>query len=368
MTLDVTSASARGFTCTLRSSDGRYLPGAAGFPSGGVGSPTATGLIWYGTRFRPWMDLRVGTDAQLQPIYDRTYLGIFVLVSPEMQVTVSGGVVALTLLDKSALLQKPFRITASALPTYTTGGHSAGGYAAGSTFDSVMTDLATRAGVPAGKLNFTPSTLTLPQDYPITEGSEWWTHLTALAASMSHVLYFDALGTLVRRPDPTSLATPSAYTFSADPSTGVIITANRKTDLASTYNHVIVLGASSSGDLYRGEATVQDASSPYHSNQIGDRVVYVGQNGFDDLTPDPTIGSSGQATTKAQVTLAQTLGQMETFDLTARNNPAFEAYDRITVNLDQAGSQLDAILRRATWNLDNTGMTLEATRWFAAGS
>lgn len=368
--LDVTVATRRSLSLSLRNGDGRYLPGPAGYPSGGSGSQKATGLVWMTARYRPWMDLRTGWDANGNPVYERTPLGLFVLTQPQVNVTISQTTTYLSLLDKSALLQKPYRLTASNLPTYTaSGGHSAGGYAAGSTVDAAMRDLASRGGVASNRIHFEPNSTTLPADYPVAEGDEPWTHLTALATSLGDVLYFDAYGFLVRRPNPLGVAnSPSLWTVTPGPLC-TIASLSRTPDYAQMFNHTIALGGSSTTTTYRGEAQVTDPASPYHKNAIGDRVVYVGQGGaLDSMTPDPLLGSTAAAQTVAQTVLAQHLGQQETVQMQARNHPALEGYDRLTVNVPAAGLNLDVFVQQVAWQLGTGGMTLTAGRWVAIGS
>ncbi len=367
VTLDVTAKTHRTATLTLRNSDGRYLPGPAGGPSGGAGSPTATGLVWYNVRYRPWADLCTGYDANQNPIYDRTYFGMYVLLTPQVDHKPVGTAATLALADKSALLRAPFLITNATLPTFTKSSTTVGGYAAGTTFDSAMHDLATRGGIPLSRQNYEPSTLTLPADYAVNEGTSWWTHLTTLAGSMAHVIYFDGLGNLVRRGNPLLVNAPSTYTFT--PGANCIVTdAQRTTDLTNIYNHVIVVGASSQTATVRGEAQLLDAGSPYYKSQIGDRVVFVGAGGkLNDMTPDPAIGTVAQAQSVAQAILVQHLGRQEALSLKGRNLPALEPFDRVTV-AGIAGLNVDFIVNKLTWNLHHGGMQIDLARWLAVGS
>jgi len=370
MTLDVSMTTLRTLSFSLRTSDGRYLPGAAGAPSGGAGSPLATGLTWFGVRYRPWLDVQVGAQpGSGAPLWQRTFLGVYVLTQPQITLNPQQSLAQLTLGDKSVLLLKPYVLTASNLPQYTaSGGHAASGYAKGSTFDEAMRDMATRGGVPAGRLHFEPSAMTLPDDYAVVEGDEPWVHLQTLAAAMPHVCYFDALGNLVRRQNPLAVNTPSVWTFAPGP-LATVGQVQRTTDFTSTYNHIIVLGGSSSTQLWRGEAQLNDASSPYHMNEIGDRITFWGQNGLGDLTPDPTIGSTAAAQAKAAVLLAQHLGQQEAIQIQCRTLPQLAPYDRITAQLAGAGLNTDAQVTQATITLDTTGqMTLTGAKWIAVGS
>jgi hypothetical protein len=369
VTLDTSAKVMRSLKLSLRSNDGRYLPGPAGFPSGGAGSPAATGLVWYNVRYRPWIDLRVGFNPDGSKNWDRTYLGIFVLTQPDVQVQVEGATVTLDLLDKSALLQKPYALLASNLPTFTKGGHAVGGYQKGALFDTVMRDLATRAGVPAAKLNFSSSALTLPADFAVHEGDEPWELLQTLAGSMAAVLYFDHVGNLLRRGHPLNNSnTPSAYTF-APGRTSIISEVQRKIDLQNTFNHVVSLGASTKGALVRGEAQLLDATSPYHKNQIGERITWVGKDGkLDDMTPDPTINTIAQANTRAGVVLALHIGRQETITIKGRNIPPLTPYDRFTVSVPQSGLNMDFFADKITWALAHDGMQIEASRWVTVGS
>lgn len=366
---DTGQASQRIFRLTLRSNDGRYLPGPLGYAFGGDGSPIATGLAWFNVRYRPWVDLRTGFDSSGNPVYDRTYLGIFVLTQPAVDANPVQSLVTLSLSDKSALLMAPNRITAANIPTFSKGGHTVGGYAKGSTFDAAMADLALKGGVPAAKQNFEPSTLTLPADWPVLEGDDYWQHLTRLAGSMAHILYFNGSGNLVRRDHPLYLANiPSAYTF-APGASSITSRVGRVIDLANVYNHVIALGANSQTALVRGEAQVTSPQSPYHKNIIGERVVFVGKDGaLDDMTPDPAISTIAQAQKRAQVTLAQHLGRQESISIEARQIPALEPYDRITVSVPAAGVNLDFFIDKISWTLGVGAMKVEAARWFPAGS
>lgn len=368
VTLDTSAKTHRGHKLQLRTKDGRYLPGPAGYPSGGAGSPLATGLVWFNVRYKPWIELRTGFTPTGSKIWDRTYLGVFVITQPEVQVYIHGAIATLNLLDKSVLLQKPFVLLSSNLPTWVKGGHTVSGYQKGSSFDSVMRDLAIRSGVPAGKITFEPSALTLPADFNVIEGDEPWTLLQTLAGSMAHVLYFDHVGNLVRRDHPLYLNTPSVYTFSPG-ATSIISEVDRTVDLTNTYNHLISLGASTKGVLVRGEAQITSVHSPYHKSQIGERINYIGKDGkLGDMTPDTTINTIAQAQKRAQVVLAQHIGRQETIMVKSRNIAPLEPYDRFTINVPQAGLNMDFLAEKITWSMSHDGMQIDATRWVQVGS
>jgi hypothetical protein len=203
------------------------------------------------------------------------------------------------------------------------------------------------------------------------DGTDWWTHLRVLAGSMAHVIYFDGGGYLVRRPDPLLQNVGPAFTFTPGP-TCIVSQVTRKVLLTDAYNHIIVTGGSSTKAVVRGEAQVNDPTSPYHKNNIGDRVVYVGKDGkFNDMTPDPTIGTIAQAQTRAQAILARCIGQQETVTIKCRNIPPMEPYDKVTVNVPGAGLALDMSVDKITWELSHQsggGMTLTCSRWFVIGS
>lgn len=367
--LDTSAASHRQFSLMLRSSDRRYLPGPLGYASGGDGSPLASGLVWYNTRYRPWVDLRTGFTSSGSKIWNRTYLGIFVLVQPEVQVVSAGTTTTLTLIDKAALLQAPFRLTASNLPTFSKSSHTVSGYAKNSSIDTAMRDLATRAGVPSSKLLFEPTSSTFPADWTIIEGDEPWTHLQNMAGSLGHVLYFDQFGNLVRREHPLYLnSAPSAFTFTPGPYC-TVSKVDRKIDLQQTYNHVVALGASSKVALIRGEAQVTNLASRYHKNQIGERVCYVGKDGkLGEMTPDPAIQTLAAAQKRAQVVLAQHVGRQEEVGIDCRNIPPLEPYDRVTVAVADAGLNLDFLVDKCEWQLAHDGMHIDVSRWVAAAT
>jgi hypothetical protein len=241
---------------------------------------------------------------------------------------------------------------------------------AGSLVDTAMLDLAVRGGIPAARTHFEPTTATLPGDYAVAEGDEPWTHLTTLAATLGHVLYFDAQGALVRRANPLALNTPPVWTFTPGPLC-TVAQAQRQTDFTNTFNHIIVVGGGSATALVRGEATVTDPASPYHAQQIGDRVTFWGQNGLGDMTPDPTIGTTAAAQAQASLLLAQHLGQQESVQLQGRPLPTLAPYDRITVQMPQAGLMTDAQVTQLTIPLDTSssgGMSLTAAKWLMVGS
>ncbi len=374
--LDTSATTHRKFTVQLRNSDGRYLPGPAGYASGGHGSPTALGLAWLSARYRPWIALSTGYSISPAGVvtltYDTTYLGIYVLSQPEMLVYSYGGVATLTLLDKSALLAKPNLITNATLPTYTAaGGHTAGGFLAGTPFTTVMQTLASSGGIPAVAQQIDPNALTLAEDYTIVEGDDWWTHLQAIAASLSWVCYFDSIGKLRVRADPTTVNLPSVLTLA--PGAGSIMSeVDRQTDYTQTYNHMICIGASSKRTgTVRGEAEVQDPANPYYKGNIGDRICYVGKDGkLNDKSPDPNLATTAMATTKAGVYLARHLGQLDQIVVSGRNIPAVEPYDRVTLTVPQAGINMDAMLTANTWRLGHQsggGMQATYSRWYGVG-
>jgi hypothetical protein len=366
--LDTSAKAHRAFKLALRSNDGRYLPGPKGFASGGAGSPAATGLAWYNVRYRPWIDLRTGFDGAGNKVYDRTYLGMFALTQPEVQVQAASTQVTLSLVDKANLLMKPYLMLPSNMHTFSKGGHTVSGYASGTSFDSAMSDLATRAGIPVAKQLFESSPVNLPADWTIVEGDEPWTHLLNMAGSIAHVLYFDHLGNLRRRAHPLSVNAVSAYNFIPGP-TCTISQLKRTVDLTNTFNHVIVIGANSKGALVRGEALITDTTSPYHKNNVGERVTYVGKDGkLGDQTPDPAISTVALARSRAQAVLAQHLGRQETIQIATRNIPPLEPYDRFTVSVPQSGLNMDFFADKISWKLAHDGMTIDASRWVSASS
>lgn len=379
--LDTSAKTHRKFTLHLRNSDGRYLPGPSGFASGGQGSPTATGLTWLNVRFRPWIALATGysvsASGAVSLTYDRTYLGIYVLTQPEMQVLAYGGIAILSLLDKSTLLCKPNLISSNTyIPTYTaTGGKSAAGYPAGYSLTAAIDDLISHAyanlGISgaAARVSIEPNGLTLPNDYPITEGDDFWTHIQAIAASCGFVAYYDSLGAFVCKQNPLTINAPSAYTFKPGPRS-IISKVDRQTDFSNTFNHFAVLGGSSKHGLVRGEASVQDPSNPYHRDRIGDRLCFVGSGGkLGDLTPDPNVASIAQAQVLAQTYLAAHLGEQEQVQVAGRNIPALEPYDRCTLIVPGAGLAMDFLLTSCTWRLGHDqggGMQATFNRWYSA--
>lgn len=382
--LDTSAKTHRKFTLQLRNSDGRYLPGPSGYASGGAGSPTARGLVWLDVRFRPWIALATGysvsASGAVSLTYEKTYLGIYVLSQPEMQALAYGGIAILNLLDKSALLCAPNRISSNTyIPTYTaTGGKSAAGYPAGYSLTAAISDLIVHAyanlGISgaAARVNIEPNSLTLPDDYPIAEGDDFWTHIQAIAATCNFVTYFDSLGQFHARTNPLAVTNlPSTYTFKPGPHS-IISQVDRQTDFTNTYNHFVVLGGSSKTGTIRGEATIQDPSNPYYWKKIGDRLCFVGSGGkLNDTTPDPTISSVDQANTLAQTYLAAYLGQQEQVQVTGRNIPALEPYDRCTINVAGVGTAMDFMLTSCTWRLGHDqggGMQATFDRWYTVGS
>lgn len=378
--LDTTQPTHRRFTMQLRNADGRYLPGPSGYASGGSGTSTATGLVWFTARYRPWVDLQVGNSSSGAPTYERTYLGMFVLTQPEVQVgtqySAAQARTVLTLMDKSTLFQKPYRITNAQLPTYTLGGHTVGGYASGYNVVSAIADLASKAASVNGftlRTAFTPSSATLPVDYSIKEGNDYWTHMQALAASIQYTLYFDHKGTLVARPDPLTTNAPKVWTF-APGSSSTMSALDRVVDLSQTFNHIICVGAGSKkAGTVRGEAYVSDPTSPYHANKIGDRIAYVGKDLklVASAAADALIGTQAQAQAVAQLALARHVGQLESMSIQARNLPALEPFDRVVVNSSQVGVNLDYLASQITWKFQHTqggSMSLGLSRWFTVGS
>ena len=148
-----------------------------------------------------------------------------------------------------------------------------------------------------------------------------WEAAQRMAASIGMEIYFDGLGRVAMRLEPTFADAPVATI-----SEGVnMISGLKSLDRTSAYNRVIAVGENASnGAVYRGVATDTDPESPtqYDKTRFGAKPRFY----FSEF-----IASNAQATSAARAILAANLGVAKSIAFDAVPDPRLETGDAVTI-------------------------------------
>lgn len=154
----------------------------------------------------------------------------------------------------------------------------------------------------------------------LNEGADPWEQAQSMATSIGCELYFDLDGVLVLRdiPEPNDMEVATTY---VEGESCTVLYINRSLNNDRTFNHIVVIGGSTSSAVVRGEAKDTDRSSPtYWDGPYGD---------VPNIIRDGLITSTDQANRRARAELLLTLGWTESLTMSAVPNPALEAGDLI---------------------------------------
>jgi hypothetical protein len=168
-----------------------------------------------------------------------------------------------------------------------------------------------------------------------------WAAVEKLADSIAAECFFDQVGRLVVRPQPT-LADPTVWVVSTGPR-GVLVEREDQQSRDLVYNAVVVSGARTDGTPpVTVTVTDSDPASPtYWGGPFGKKP---------RRYASPLITTTSQATTTAQALLERVRGMQASVDLRALCNPGLEAGDVALVR--GASSREVHILDKITVPLD----------------
>jgi hypothetical protein len=198
-------------------------------------------------------------------------------------------------------------------------------FAAGLNVGTVISTIATNAGIT--KKNFVTTTSVLAVDTTFTRGDDSrWKAMEDLARAINFEIFFDARGYLVFRPNVDPLTAPLSYTFR----TGVdsnLADFTRSTTDTLMFNDVLVYGDGPNNPLVYGRAENTNPASPTRIAKVGRRSYPFKSQFVEDNAKANQIAAS----------LLSVMG-LEQYDmnLTSIVVPWLEAGDAVEALLDDA--------------------------------
>lgn len=149
-------------------------------------------------------------------------------------------------------------------------------FSAGTPLKTFLVAIAANGGISDSKMRFTVGTESLTSEMSYERGTDRWSMLKDACTAYNYEIFFGAYGDLVIRPFLDPSTSPLSWSFG----TGVrgnLVTYSRSTNDSRVFNHILVYGDPSDGQLsalpYFGEAQITDPTSPVHYTRIGDRVM-----------------------------------------------------------------------------------------------
>lgn len=178
-----------------------------------------------------------------------------------------------------------------------------------------------------------------------------WESARGMATAIGCELYFNGVGTLVLRPEPTFAGVP-VWAFVEG---GLLVSADLSLDRGDAYNRVIATGENTSnGTVARGVWTDTDtASSTFYSGGFGHKPRFLSS---------PYIVSDAQALTAATAIGTAQKGVARSLSFTAIPNPALEPGDVITVRRTAMGLNELHLIDALTFDLSATGAMTGSSR------
>jgi len=141
----------------------------------------------------------------------------------------------------------------------------------GITIETLVSSLATNAGIVKKRLAAMPKKLT--SNLSFDRGTSRWDIMRQAATTAGYELYFDAEGFLQTRLFQDPSTTSPLYTFETGAS-GNLSSLDRSTNDSRIYNHIVVYGDPPSGEQrlpYIGVAKNIEPTSPTRISKMGDR-------------------------------------------------------------------------------------------------
>lgn len=144
-------------------------------------------------------------------------------------------------------------------------------FAAGSSIETVVQDIAANAGIIKFIMPLTGKTL--GKDYYFESGTSRWKAMTDIATGFGYELFFDAQGYLVMREFQDPLTAPLAYILETG-TYGNLVKYKKSVNDNRIYNHIQVTGESTDNTVIpvSAEALNTEPSSPTRIDKLGDRV------------------------------------------------------------------------------------------------
>jgi hypothetical protein len=208
---------------------------------------------------------------------------------------------------------------------------TAGSIAAGTAFETAITNLLTEAW-PDIPTDFTATGHTTPL-LVWAEEEDRWEACQMMAQSLGMDLYFDGDGTCILRP----YAPGSAVADLVEGDGGLLLEAGRSWTRQGAFNKVIATGENAdTGAIYRGEAYDDEATSPTNYDGPFGRVPRFYQS--------PYIVSDDQAQDAANTILAKELGTTQQVNFGSIVNAALEPHDVVRVKRTDLGLDTSLIV------------------------
>jgi hypothetical protein len=226
---------------------------------------------------------------------------------------------------------------------------------AGTSISTLITALATNAGVKKFRLATMPESLNASLSFD--RGTPRWEVIVAAAKTQGYEIFFDYQGYLATRKylDPTNSAENYLFTTGAS---GNLSDIQRAVNDSRIYNHVVVYGDPASGEQrmpYVGEAKNTNSSSPTRISKLGDRYYSYASTFF-----------TSQTQTQEYANRLLGLHSLESFELSfqAINYPWMEAGEIARVEDPKAvtGDPTKYLIDSATIPLDLGPMSFTGKR------
>jgi hypothetical protein len=337
VTLNRTAAQRRTFALTVKLDDLSLIPGDGNDPLAPFGNEIALSVGWIDTAHgatTPYIIPATGLVEQLP-------LGVFAFTTNAMTNTGTDLTMALRGYDRSWTVAQrgftaPYTVTAGNSPEA-----------------EIQNILNLRyPGLPP--LNMAPTGFALPSS-TFAQGSNPWAACLSLADSAGNALFFDANGVPTGQPTPDPTAQPTVWSYRTDGAGNALHSSLTRTlTREGVANDFTVIGTGSqnapggSGQTTGPFASNAQDSSPLSRTWVGGNFGDVPKFTTSSLVLSPTAGQAA-----ANTLLAQSLGLVETFDLTAGPASMFDIDDVIGLYDSRLRVNCNAVVDTAKLSLDH---------------
>lgn len=292
---DITRATRRTLQLSILNQNAQFSPNSAW-----------GGLFYVNRLIRVFRGIRFGDYEEYVPV------GTFMIDSADVVAERNMSVVAITGSD----LWKKFAKAKFGVPVK---------YTAGTTLNTVIKDMASKAGVTSYVLDTldgrTSNSTTLQADHNYEMADEIGQALLTLGTDFGLDIYFDPLGRLVTRDMRTITDTAVVWTYdTAQDESLLMAKASYSDDLL--YNHIVVTGTADQSNVIHSVYKDTNPSSPTNVNRIGLRTYRYESS---------LIKTQEQADATALKLFLTHVVTTEDVELQAICNPAFEGNDMVAV-------------------------------------
>jgi hypothetical protein len=230
--------------------------------------------------------------------------------------------------------------------------------------ETIIGALAANAGIVKFRLPYTG--LAFTDDIVFDAGTARWEMMKKIANSVGYEVYFTSDGYLTMRPYQDPVLSPLVWTFTTGKTKGSLVTYSRSSDDSLIYNHVIVIGktTTTSAGLSTtafGEVRNDDPGSPTRISRIGDRV---------DFFKSDYITDSTQAQSVAEARLRVSSLEEYSIDFSSMVLPWIDANDIVDIINPNETSYVPArfLLSNYTLPMNLGPMTATGKRVTIAGT